>query len=94
MTTKVLNIKISEVENKISGTSSLVTATVFNTRIGKVENNISDYGKYITTNQFNKLTSGNFAARSKQVGLVSKNDFDNKLIGFNRKNTSRKTKYL
>ena len=51
---------------------------------------ISDH----TTQEFNKLTAENFAARLKQANIVSKTDFDNKLISFNRKVTSNKTKYL
>ena len=74
----VLNTKISEVENKIPDTSSLVTTTVLNTKIGEAENRIPDHAKYITTQEFNKLTAENFAARLKQADLVSKNDFDNK----------------
>ena len=35
-----------------------------------------------------------FVARLKQANLVSKTYFDNKLISFNRKITSNKTKYL
>ena len=38
MTTTVLNTKISEVENKIPDTSSLVTTTILNTKITEVEN--------------------------------------------------------
>ena len=37
------------------------------------------------------LTAANFASRSTQV---SKTDFDNNLINFNRKINSRKTNYL
>ena len=40
------------------------------------------------------LLQKNFASRLKQAKLVSKADFDNKLISFNRKITSNKTKYL
>ena len=50
--------------------------------------------KIITTQEFNKLNAENFAARLKQANLVSKTDFDNKLISFDRKITSNKTKYL
>ena len=39
----------------------------------------------------NQLTADNFAARLKEINLVSKTDFDNKLISFNRKITSNKT---
>ena len=79
MTTTVLNTNISKVENKIPNTSSLVTTTVPNTSINEVENKIPDHAKYITTPEFNKLTAQHFAARLKQVNLVTKTDFDNKL---------------
>ena len=36
-----------------------------------------------------KLTGENFAAKLKQANLVSKTHFDNKLISFNRKITSK-----
>ena len=42
MTTTVLNIKISEVGNKIPDTSNLVTRTVLNTKISEVQNKIPD----------------------------------------------------
>ena len=85
-----MNRKISKVENKILGTSSLVTATVLNTKIGEVDSKILDHVKYITTQKFSKLTAENFVARLKQANLVKKSDFDNKLISFNKKNTSNK----
>ena len=91
MTTTVLNERSSEVENKIPDASSLVTTTVFNTEISKVENKSLGNVKYITTQEFNKLTAANFTSRSTQV---SKTDFDNNLINFNRKINSRKTNYL
>ena len=55
MTTIIFNTKISEAENKIPDTSSLVTTTVSNTKISEVENNIYDHAKYITTQEFTKL---------------------------------------
>ena len=94
MNKTVFNTKISEAEDKIPNTSSLVTKTVLNTKISKVENRIPDNSKYITTQEFNKLTTEHFAARLKQTDLVNKADFDNKVISFNRKITSNKTKYL
>ena len=84
VTTFVLNVKISEVENKILDTSSLSTTTVLYTKINEVENKIPDLVKYITTPQFNKLTAENFTARLKQADLVSKTNFDYKLISFNK----------
>ena len=50
--------------------------------------------KFIATQESNMSTAENFAARLKQANLVSKTDFDNKLISFNRKITSNETKYL
>ena len=50
-----------------------------------------------------KLTAGNFTARLKQANLASKNyianfikktDFDNKLLSFNKRITSYKTKHV
>ena len=94
VTTTILNTKLSEVEYKILDTSSLVTAAVLNTKIGEVENKILDNAKYITIQVFNKLTAENFAAILKKAKLVSKTDFDNKLISFIRKITWNKTKCL
>ena len=71
-----------------------MTTTFFKTKIGEVENKIPDHAKYITTQEFNKLTAGSFKEILKQGNLVSKTDFDNKLISFNRKITSNKIKYL
>ena len=83
----VLNTKISEVENKIPNTSSLVTSTVLNTKISEVEKKIPSHNEYIATPGFNRLTAENFTARLKQAYLVTKIDFDKKLINFNRKIT-------
>ena len=66
-----------------------MTTTVLNTKINEVENKIPDHTKYITIQQFNKLTAENFAARLKQISLLSKNDASNKLINLNRKITSK-----
>ena len=65
-------------------------------KINETENKITDYNhkKYITTPEFNKLTAENFAARLTQASLVTKTDFDNKLINLNKKINSRKTKHV
>ena len=94
MTTNVLNTKISEVENKIPNTTSLVTTTVLNTKISEVENKIYNHDKCITTPEFKKLTAETFTAKLKQATLVTNTDFVKKLTTFNRKITSNKTKYL
>ena len=65
-----------------------------NTKISEIENKIPDNPKCITTQEFNKVIAGHLAARLKQVDLVDKTDFDNKLTSFNKQITSSKTKYL
>ena len=72
-----------------------MTTTVLNTKITEVENKILNNSKYITTQEFNRLTTEEiFAVRLKQVDLVNKIDFDNKLTKFNMRITSNKTKHL
>ena len=94
MTTTALKTKITEVENKISNTSSLVTNTVLNTEISEIENKIPDNSKYIITQEFNKLTEENFDVRLKQADLVNEIDFDDKLTSFNKQIISNKIKHL
>ena len=55
----------------------------------KFQNKIPDDAKYITSQVFNKLTVENFKERLQQANLVKKSDFDNKLICFKRKITSK-----
>ena len=62
-----------------------MTTTVLNTKINEVENKIRDHAK--DTPEFNRLTAENLSARLKQVNLVNKIGFDNKLIRFNKKIT-------
>ena len=77
VTTTVLNTKLSEVENKIQHTSSSLTTTVLIAKIGKVENKFHNHNAHITTKKYNKLTAEDF---KEQADLISKNDFDNKLL--------------
>ena len=65
-----------------------------NTKINKVENIIPDHSKYIITQEFNKLASKYFAPRLKQDDLVNKTGFDDKLISFNKRIDSNKTKHI
>ena len=57
MTTTVLNTKISEAENNITDTSSLVTTTVLNTKISEVENKTPNHDAYITGNKISRKQS-------------------------------------
>ena len=82
-----MDTKIGEVENEIPDTRSSVTTTVLNTKFNEAENKLPDHVKYITSSEFKKLTAEIFTARLKQVDLVNKTDFDDKLTSFNRKIT-------
>ena len=53
-----------------------------------------NHDKYITPPEFNKLTAENFAAQLAPANLVTKTDFDNKLINLNKKINSNKTKHV
>ena len=66
--------KISEVENKIWDTSSLVTTNILNTKNSKFENKIPNHAEYITTQEFINLTTENFAVRLTKSNLASKTD--------------------
>ena len=56
------------------------------TKTSEVENKIPNRDKYITTTpEFSKLTAENYAAKLQQVNLVTKTDFDNNLINFNKR---------
>ena len=83
---------MTAVENKISDVTNLVKKTNYDINITEVK--ISDHDKYITTSEFNKLTTENFATKLAQANLVTKTDFDNKLTGFNKRNSSSETKHL
>ena len=100
----LLTVALTTVENKIPNVN-LVKKTDYNTKINEIEKKITDHdhNKYITTPEFNQLTAKTFAARFAQANLVSKNDianfvnktdFDNKLLSFNKRIKSNKTKHV
>ena len=70
-----------------------MTKKILNTEINEVENKIPNHDKYIAIAKFNMLTVESFAARLKQVNLVTKTDFDNKLTSYNKQIDSNK-KYI
>ena len=63
-------------------------------KISEVENKIPDNSKRITGKEFNKLTVEKFAARLKEVDLMNKTNFHNKVTSFKKRITSNNTKYL
>ena len=71
VTTTILNIKISEIENKIPNISDLIKKEDQHAEISDIE------GKYFTTSDYNKFTSEILDAKIKQKGLVNKSDISN-----------------
>ena len=67
-----------------------------NTKVTEIENKLNNHNddKYIDTSEFNKLAVDVVNARLAQTNLVTKTDFDAKLLSLNRKITSNKTKHL
>ena len=74
-----LEQKIKDVDKKMPDISGLVNTTALNTEKSEVDN---------------KITAKTFKEKLKQTDSVSKNNFDNKLISFNKRITLNKTKYL
>ena len=75
------------------------TKTDYDTKILKIEKKVTDHDhdhdhdKYIATLELNKLTAEHFAARLAQANLITKTNFDTKLISLNKKINSNKTKH-
>ena len=71
---------------------AILLKTDYDTNVIQIEQKITDHchDKYITTPEFNKLTLEILQARLAQANLVTKTDFDNKLINLNKKLTETK----
>ena len=100
---KILDIRhlatktaLTTVENKIPSVSNLVKKTNYNTKIIEIEINLNNHNhdKYIDTSGFNKLAAHVFNVRLAQANLITKTDFDAKLLSLNKKITQNKTKHL
>ena len=70
--------------------------TVHDTKISEIEKKVSEHnhGKYITTPEFNNLTAEVFTASLKQANLMTKTDFNTRLINLNKKINSNKRKHV
>ena len=68
----------------------------YNTKITEIENKLNNHNhdKYIDTSEFNKLTADVFNARLAQANLITKTDFDSKLLRIDRNITENKSKSL
>ena len=87
---------LTAVANKIPDVSSLVKKTIYDTRISKLEKKRTDHNhdKYSTTPEFNTLAADVLNERLAQINLITKTDFDDKLLSLNRKITASKSKNL
>ena len=87
---------LTAMENKIPKVSDLVKKTDYNTKITDIENHDHNHNhdKYIDTSEFNKLAADIFIARLAQGNLITKTNFDAKLLSLNRNITQNKSKHL
>ena len=87
---------LTTVENKIPSINSLVKKTDYNTKITDTENKLNNHNhdKYVATSESNTLAADVFNARLAQANLITKTDFDAKLLNLNRKITANKRKHL
>ena len=87
---------LTTVENKIPSISNLVKKTDYNTKTTEIENELNNHNhdKYTDTPEFNKLAADVFNAKLAQANLITKTDFDAKLLNLNGKITQNKTKHL
>ena len=87
---------LTAVENKIPDVSKSANNTDSNTKISEIEKKFTDLNqyKYITNPEFNNLAAGVCAARLTQANLVTKTDFDTRLIILNKKINSNETKHF
>ena len=74
----------------------LLKKTNCNTKITDSENKLTNHNldKYHTTPKLLKSTADVFNARLAQANLITKTDFDTKLLSRNWKITQNKTKYF
>ena len=73
---------LTAVENKIPNVSNLVSKTDYNTKVTEIENKLNNHNndKYIDTQEFNKLAADVFNARLALANLITKTDFDARLM--------------
>ena len=73
---------MTTVEHKITSISGLVKKTDYNTKITDIENKLNNHNhdKYVATSEFSTLAANVFNARLAQANLITKIDFDAKLI--------------
>ena len=87
---------LTAVASKIPSVSNFVKKTNSNRKITEVENKLNNHNhnNYIDSPKFNKLAADVFNARLAEANLITKTDFDAKLLSLSRKITQNKSKHL
>ena len=87
---------LTTVDNKIPSISGLVKKTDYNTKITDIENKLNNHNhdKYVAASEFNILAANVLNAGLAQANVITKTDFDAKLLSLNRKITANKTKHF
>ena len=87
---------LTAIENKTPSVSDLVKKIDYNTKVTEIENKLTNHNrdKYIDTSKFNTLAANVFNARLAQANLITKTDFDAKLLSLNKKIIQNKSKHL
>ena len=82
-------------KNCINCWSNLVKKTGYDTNVTEIENKLNNHNhdKYIDTQEFNTLAAV-FNVRLAQANLITKTDFDAKLLSLNRNIIANKTKHF
>ena len=72
----------------------LLKKTDYDTKVTEIENKLNNHNrdKYIDTSEFNKLAADVFNVILGQANLITKTDFDAKLLNLNKKKYFKKKK--
>ena len=92
----------SDFEKENPDTSGLVKKLDYNTKNNEIESKIPSISGLptnaalttITTPEFDKFTAEIFTTRLAQTILITKRDFENKLMSLNKKINSNKAKHI
>ena len=88
--TNALDIKIKDVENKISDANGLVTTFALNDKAKEIDEKTINHDRYITTFELNKFSGAIFDGRLKQEHLVIKANPDIISQGDNKNEKKKK----
>ena len=85
-----LNADVSEVKGEMPNITNLATKTAINAKISEVKGEIPS--NTVVENKIHNVS--NLASKSDIAVVVKNTDFDNKLLGFNKRINSDKTEHV